>query len=276
MMTNIEVEYLDNILSVLPDNEIFSIDDFLAIVPQNEFRLLPTEVLRAEPLITTFLVEKGFADYAGNDFLSFNQGRRIILTNEGRNLKIEGSYRNYARDLIQESNQLIRLDWMLSFMAEHSAQGIGIEQAWTEIKQKYPTMHVEFLESYREQMIAKLVGDKYLSLNSGTCKVTLKGLLFDKEGGYVGEHKRKNAENTRMLNLEEHQRTNQRDTTRLTLLLAIFALISIFIQSFDKFHVVFGIHFWTAIFIFLAGILTSTVVFLLSMEILYKKKKNAK
>ena len=113
------------------------------------------------------------------------------LSDLGRNLKEAGSYREYARNWLQEPNHLRRLDWMLNFMATNAAQGVGIENAWNRIKILHPTIHVEFLESFRLQMIEKLVDNGYLVFDGSLCTVTLEGVLFNDNGGYLGESSRR-------------------------------------------------------------------------------------
>ena len=283
MMTKVEVDYLNKMLADIPYDCSFRVSDLLRDVfntPGNLFILeVEPEVQRSSPIITSFLAEKGFVIFDGDRFFDGifpYQSRKLILSENGKQLIQAGTYQQYAKGVEQESSQLKRLDWMLSFWVTHAVQGVGLESSWDEMKKIHPTMHVEFLESYRQQMIDKLISDGYLEVKQhGLYWVTLKGVLFEQEGGYLGEQDRKSTENSRILNLERHQKKHQTYMTWLTLILAAFAFLSIFLQSIEKFHAVFRIHIWVAFFLFVSGVALGTTIPLMIVELLQKVKRRA-
>ncbi len=210
MITNEQMIYFDRILSSFNKSEAFSITDYIRpLLSSSEFNSLNLD-LELEPQIMTlsddityFLVDKGFAMFEGpaNQNVSSRRyrSRLIKLTEKGIQLIVAGSYRIYAKDEIQEKNQLLRIDWILNFMAMHAVQGIGIEDAWRRIVMQYPSIHDPYLESYRQQIIDKLKADEYLKYDesNGTCIVTFKGVIFNESGGYQNEKFQKDLEKLR-------------------------------------------------------------------------------
>ena len=95
---------------------------------------------------------------------------------------------------MQERNQLIRLDWVLHYMAENAYDGLETEPAWKGILEKYPSIHQND-PSYRHQLFQQLIDDGYLKFNEhGDNRnwITLRGLRFSDygNGGYVNALKK--------------------------------------------------------------------------------------
>ena len=234
-MTNEEVEHLNQILPEIPIEEGFRISDLIrSLFNDPEYFLYPgdvePEVRRSSDEITSFLVDKGFATYHG-DFFWDNIGnndyesRRIVISEAGKNLKNLGSYQKYTTGIQQEPDLLIRLDWVLHFMVINGVQGIGIESAWREIKKLHPSIHLEYNESYRQQMFDKLVAEKYLAIdNRGIYTATLNGAIFDSKGGYKGEERLLNQENNWRLYIESQGVDNGKKLNLLTLILGVGTL----------------------------------------------------
>lgn len=99
----------------------------------------------------------------------------------------------------QEPSQLLRLDWVLNYMAKHGVQGLIIEAAWDDLKLLHPTLHIEGNESYRIQILDKLREDGYIVFDlygRGDFMVTFNGIIFSEQGGYTGLEKAKINENS--------------------------------------------------------------------------------
>lgn len=206
------LDVLDRILPFVPADGTF---DIVTAVEQYNANLninaLPLRISDIEPEIRNeierLLIHEHFAEIK-NDTSSFNDilaNNKFQLTNAGVGLKNAGSYKKYNEHLgiVQESNEFKRLDWMLDFMALHTVQGRGIESCWKEIKKLHPTIHIEYNESYREQMIKKLVGDGYMEYEekTGICQITLEGILFKQSGAYIHQ--------TKQIQLKEEQRKEE-------------------------------------------------------------------
>ena len=97
------------------------------------------------------------------------------------------------------------------------------------------------------------------------------GRQFILNRGYTAEINRKSAENTRLENLENHQMRHQWYMSVLTLTLAVFAFLSVFLQSLEKFHAVFRIDVWSAFFLYLAGLVSGLIALLIAKEVLSRK-----
>ena len=106
--------------------------------------------------------------------------------------------------------------------------------------------------------------------------ITINGIMFQKRDGYRGLENLKISENTRLANLENHQSAHRTWMTWLTAILALFAFLSVFLQSLEKFHILFRIDIWAAFFLYVSGILTGTATLLIAKEVLSRKnnKKN--
>jgi hypothetical protein len=91
-------------------------------------------------------------------------------------------------------------------------------------------------------------------------EITTKGALFWEIGGYQGAINRENAENTRVKALERFQKENANRMTYLTAILASFAFLSVFLQSLDKFHILFRIDIWLAFLLYLTGIISGIMI----------------
>lgn len=102
-------------------------------------------------------------------------------------------------------------------------------------------------------------------------RIRYKGKVFLANGGYTGEFNRRNDENNRVEALERNQKVNANRMTYLTIILAAFAFLSVFLQCLEKFDVVFRIHIWVAFFVYLSGILTGITILLIVKEVLNRK-----
>ncbi len=102
--------------------------------------------------------------------------------------------------------------------------------------------------------------------------ITFDGALFYEQGGYAGELRRQNAESIRVATLAETQRVNANRMTYLTTILAVFAVLSVLIQSIKELHWVLSIQFWTAFLLFSSGILTGVCILLIVQEVSSQKR----
>lgn len=204
MISQYDLSFLNKILNLFPTEENFRIptiirdkyhdykNDFILFDHDTTDSQYETpELKRMSEQLTAFLLEKGFViavPETVNILARSYPGKLIKFTNQGIALCSAGSYENYTKHIIQEKDQLIRMDWVLNFMAIHSAQGIPIENAWEKMKGLHPTLHLEYNESYRQQMFDKLMHEGYLKyLEAGIYSITLNGLIFNQEGGYVAK-----------------------------------------------------------------------------------------
>lgn len=101
--------------------------------------------------------------------------------------------------------------------------------------------------------------------------ITIQGILFYEAGGYSGQIKSKDSEKARLLALERNQTRNANRMTALTVILTVFTVLSVFITSLEKFHVVFRLDIWLSFFLFCSGILFGVLA---SIIITIKKKEN--
>ena len=145
-------------------------------------------------------------------------------------------------------------------------------------------------------ILEKLISDNYVKFHDGKTpiqikgengemvdvypecgySITINGIMFQKRDGYRGLENLKISENTRLANLENHQSAHRTWMTWLTAILALFAFLSVFLQSLEKFHILFRIDIWAAFFLYVSGILTGTATLLIAKEVLSRKnnKKN--
>ena len=160
-------------------------------------------------------------------------------------------------------------------MAEHAVQGIGLGDAWNKIKSLHPTIHVEYLESYRQQMIDKLVHDRFLDFENSVCKVTFEGVLFSKNGGYVGERKSLGEQKTYDLNYDTRAENNAKRLNNLTLWLMIgsvalagIEILKLILDYCREGHLIS----WTAVYLFLSGSLAGICIPLIAKEALNRRR----
>lgn len=132
--------------------------------------------------------------------------------------------------------------------------------------------------TYFSQQIDKLHNDGYLSLQEGEnflpsngahprkdimCRITFEGLTFNENGGYRYANRLRLDKNSRLENLENHQKAHGSYMTWLTLTLAAFALLSLFLQCLDKFDRVFRLDIWLALILLLTGTILGTIATIL-------------
>ena len=161
-----------------------------------------------------------------------------------------------------------------------------------EIFASYLNKHPETIESTFEGSVVKSILDKLtddkhikpvefeiwsehrgLSHTITKYTITFEGSLFHQQGGYQAQLNRQNAENNRVTELEKFQKANASRMTYLTTVLAVFSLISAFLMSLDKFHVIFRIDIWLAFFLFCSGILVGLCIWLI-LQHLSRQKNN--
>ncbi|MBL7719922.1 MAG: hypothetical protein JNL72_13875 [Flavipsychrobacter sp.] len=277
MMTLEQLGYLDKILMYIPDEDEFRISDllqnFLEGSPDIILPDINSEVQAASIEITDFLLQKEFAtnDVPPNFVEDLQQYNSLLLelTDTGKELKRAGSFRNYAKDWLQEQDQLIRLDWMLNFLSIHAIQGIGIENAWIRVKEIHPTMHVEYLESYRQQMLSKLKEDGFIELFDSTCRVTLEGILFSRTGYKKQEIKK--------ISDVESEKRKENLLIWGTWLAGIGGILLFLIELAKRFHMsylsyVFAVQMWVFALVFFFGAISALITILLVKEILNRRK----
>ena len=275
MMTAHEVECLNEILAGIPTSNSFKVSN---IIGTQFFTLWNTldQNFRLSEEITTFLNSKGFAEYIGDDFWDeVFESRSLQITERGMELIQAGTYQNYMKDIVQEPNQLKRLDWVLDYMAKHAVQGRGIENSWVEIKKLHPTIHLEYLESYRQQMFDKLVADKHIETvpNIGF-RITWQGSLFNDKGGYVGLSDRENADKIRLDKVERSAATNRKLTLWLTVAIAAGNICPslFYIQETKRLNWLYSFNVIVSLETFLFGLTGGLMLYLIREEILARKK----
>lgn len=284
MITKLSLELLDSILSYLPADATFDIatalNQYFADPRRNDFPLIRFQeheeifqTTRQE--IERFLIDYEFAVNKSN-ILTRPDRQTLLLTNSGISLKNAGSYKMYIDELgiVQEPNQLMRLDWMLDFMSVHTVQGRDIESCWKEIKKLHPTIHIEGNESYREQMIKKLVADGFMEYNDGQCKITWEGTIFQLEGGYTGRYSKQNEEKARLQAVERTTLRNNKATLWLTVVIAVFGVPQALynIQETKSVNWLFSFKVTVCIEIFIFGLLGGLTLYLLRDEIKSRRK----
>lgn len=97
--------------------------------------------------------------------------------------------------------------------------------------------------------------------------ITFKGRRFIENGGYVGQFNRQNAESRRLVVVE-------RATLALTIVLVAVTLptgLAAFVEIAEKKNVVLTIEFLTACFLFLAGSISTIIIWLLIQEVSNRK-----
>jgi hypothetical protein len=159
------------------------------------------EVKDASTHVTNLLIDRDLAINVNTNIddvrnplsLQFDSQWLKLTDDKGRKFIMSGSYKNYARNWLQEPDHLKRLDWILDFMARHGSEWLETEDIWRRTKSEHPSLHVEHLESYRQHMFNKLCTEKYLSYSSHPEQymVTLNGVLFIQAGGYSQERRDK-------------------------------------------------------------------------------------
>lgn len=283
MISKDSLSLLDDILKYIPPNQEFNIPDamnrYYSEADRDNFPLVFTEqdavFQRMANEIGTFLFDYDFVLNKSN-VLTRPERPAYLLTREGIALVQAGSYKGYVEHLglKQETNQLKRLDWMLEFMAVHTVQGRYIESCWKEIKKLHPTIHVEYNDSYREQMIKKLVEDGYLEYDDGRCKITWKGTLFNNDGGYVEQYNRQNAEKTRLDKVEHATMINRRLTLWLTIVIAVGNIFSsmYYIQETKRLNWLYSFNVMVCLEVFLFGLMGGLMLYLIKEEIASRKR----
>jgi len=278
MVTNLEIEYLNGILQLFPTNNPFRISDLIRSLFDEPFTYFFTspdnqeaEVIRASNELTAFLIANDLATYGKDPFFDRpRDSRELIITDKGKALAQCETYQNYAKDRLQEQNQLQRLDWVLDFFATHAIQGRGLEDSWNEIKKRHPTIHVEFLESYRKQMIDKLLKDDYIEpIGTGVYRATWEGALFSAGGGYMLDFNKKNEEKIRITKIEEDTRKDRSITRWLTGIIAFGTAFSVFyyIQEVDDLNWLYSFNVMVSLWVFLFGILAGLMIWLIIKEL---------
>lgn len=274
MISRDALSILDSILKYLPIEQTFDIpsamNKYYAEDDRDDFPLIYQEhdavFQRLSGEISTFLIDYNFA-VNRSTVLTRHERPIYFLTSEGTALVKAGAYRAYIEKtgLVQEGNQLVRLDWMLDFFAIHTTQGRYLESCWKEIKKNHPTIHVEYNDSYREQMIKKLVKDGYLEYDDGLCKITWEGTLFNIDGGYSGEFNKKNVEKNRLERVEYSAMWNRKITLWLTVIIAAVGIPQALynIQETKSINWLYSFNVMASLWIFLIGLIAGLMLYLI-------------
>lgn len=284
MVTIHEIHYLNNVLPKIPLEANFRFSDLITnyIDEQRFIRFWGYEeternIVKISSELTGFFVRKGFAleQKEKVDIFSIDYKSPLLsILPNGKSLILAGSYEEYTKNIIQEVNQLKRLDWILEFMANHSIYPIFIEDAWKQICTIYPTIHVEYLEAYREQMFDKLSNDGYIAEERFGYKLTWKGAVFYEDGGYQGELSRRNEEHNRVIKSDRLTRINQKTIVALTFVLVLINVFPCiyYIQETKSYTLIHSFDAMVSLWIFLFGIIAGLIIYQLIQHQLEQRK----
>lgn len=276
------ISLLNRILVDIPDVVTFSVADivrakgitiitpdsaygFVDLINESESNIDYMKVVQVQDFLKNYDFAK--TTVPATNILSRDNFRNLnmALTEKGRQLKRSGSYEAYTAHIIQETDQLKRLDWVLHFMAIHAVQGREINDSWIEIKKLHPTIHIEGNESFRQQMFDKLVAEKYLiPKDNGVYWITFDGVIFDENGGYQEAKRVSDARNAEDKNYRIRSEDTAKKLNDLTKYLAIgsflLAGVEILKMFLDHYSHEYG-SFWLSCSLFLFGIGAGMIIY---------------